>query len=205
MSFYSGGIIPLYLSNARLLASKTSAGAASPNISFQGDLDTGIYSPGDNLLAISTGGVTSSLFTSAGIKLPDGSSATPSISFLSDTDTGLFRTTTNELAITAGGVRKAVFTSTAIYLEDETYYPDGSVSVPSISFNSDTDTGLFRTTTNQIGISTGGATAASFDASVTAGQTRFLIYDVDNATLERVTVGAADSGGSGFKVLRIPN
>jgi hypothetical protein len=49
------------------------------------------------------------------------------------------------------------------------------------------------------------AEAARFDASTTAGQTRFLVYDVDNGTLERVTVGAADSGGVGFKVLRIPN
>lgn len=44
-----------------------------------------------------------------------------------------------------------------------------------------------------------------FDASSTAGHTRFFLYDVDNSTLERVTVGVADSGGAGFKVLRIPN
>ena len=48
-------------------------------------------------------------------------------------------------------------------------------------------------------------TALQVDASKTAGDTRFLIYDVDNGTLERVTVGAADSGGTNFKVLRIPN
>lgn len=47
--------------------------------------------------------------------------------------------------------------------------------------------------------------AARFDASTTATHTRFFLYDVDNATLERVTVGAADTGGAGFKVLRIPN
>lgn len=47
--------------------------------------------------------------------------------------------------------------------------------------------------------------SASFDASATAGHTRFLVYDVDNGTLERVSVGIADSGGSGFKLLRIPN
>ena len=41
--------------------------------------------------------------------------------------------------------------------------------------------------------------------SVTAGETDIMVFDVDNATLERVTVGAADSGGAGFKVLRIPN
>lgn len=43
------------------------------------------------------------------------------------------------------------------------------------------------------------------DGTTTAGQTAMLLWDVDNATLERVTVGAADSGGVGFKVLRIPN
>ena len=43
------------------------------------------------------------------------------------------------------------------------------------------------------------------DATATAGQTALMLYDVDNNTLERVTVGAADSGGAGFKVLRIPN
>lgn len=41
--------------------------------------------------------------------------------------------------------------------------------------------------------------------TVAAGETSLFLYDVDNATLERVTVGAADSGGAGFKVLRIPN
>lgn len=43
------------------------------------------------------------------------------------------------------------------------------------------------------------------DGTTTAGQTAMLLWDVDNATLERVTVGAADSGGVGFKLLRIPN
>lgn len=48
-------------------------------------------------------------------------------------------------------------------------------------------------------------TGAKTDNNATAGNTRLFVYDVDNATLERVTVGAADSGGSGFKLLRIPN
>lgn len=47
--------------------------------------------------------------------------------------------------------------------------------------------------------------AAKFDDDATAGNTRFLLYDVDNGQLERVSVGIADSGGAGFKVLRIPN
>lgn len=56
-----------------------------------------------------------------------------------------------------------------------------------------------------IGTTGNGSEMARIDASTTAGHTRFMIYDVDNATLERVTVGVADSGGAGFKLLRIPN
>lgn len=48
-------------------------------------------------------------------------------------------------------------------------------------------------------------TIFKFDVNTTAGNTRFLVWDVDNATLERVSVGVADSGGAGFKVLRIAN
>lgn len=59
--------------------------------------------------------------------------------------------------------------------------------------------------TGALGIKQSSTEVARFDTSATAGDTRFMIYDVDNGTLERVTVGAADSGGAGFKVLRIPN
>jgi hypothetical protein len=53
----------------------------------------------------------------------------------------------------------------------------------------------------------GGAltTRLQVPATAAAGQVYLLVYDVDNATLEQVTVGAADSAGTGFKVLRIPN
>ncbi len=54
--------------------------------------------------------------------------------------------------------------------------------------------------------SSGGTTEiARFDDNATAGNTRFMIYDVDNGMLQRVSVGSADSGGVGFKALRIPN
>jgi hypothetical protein len=51
----------------------------------------------------------------------------------------------------------------------------------------------------------GGAIKLAVAPASSAGQTSLLLYDADNNTVERVTVGAADSGGSGFKVLRIPN
>ncbi|MCP4899809.1 MAG: hypothetical protein GY906_22815 [bacterium] len=48
-------------------------------------------------------------------------------------------------------------------------------------------------------------TGLQVQESSTATETFLLIRDVDNGALERVSVGAADSGGLGFKVLRIPN
>lgn len=47
---------------------------------------------------------------------------------------------------------------------------------------------------------------ARFDSGLgVAANTGMMLWDVDNATLERVSVGAAGSGGVGFKVLRIPD
>jgi hypothetical protein len=39
----------------------------------------------------------------------------------------------------------------------------------------------------------------------TAGFTRIAVWDNDAGSLQNVTVGADDSGGGGYKVLRIPN
>jgi hypothetical protein len=51
----------------------------------------------------------------------------------------------------------------------------------------------------------GNVSGVESDNTVVGGNTRLLVFDVDNNTVERVTVGVADSGGVGFKVLRIPN
>jgi hypothetical protein len=50
-----------------------------------------------------------------------------------------------------------------------------------------------------------GATHGEIRNTAVAGTTALWLWDADNGALEQVTVGAADSGGSGFKVLRIPN
>lgn len=56
------------------------------------------------------------------------------------------------------------------------------------------------------GFSMGGHTVARIDSSDgTPGETGLMLWDLDNGTVERVTVGAPNSGGAGYKVLRIPN
>ncbi|AZO45877.1 hypothetical protein EJ076_34735 [Mesorhizobium sp. M7D.F.Ca.US.005.01.1.1] len=43
------------------------------------------------------------------------------------------------------------------------------------------------------------------DKSTTAGETSLMLWDVTKGTLQRVVCGAADSGGVGFKMLRVAN
>lgn len=57
----------------------------------------------------------------------------------------------------------------------------------------------------KVKLGVGTAESGEFDNNSTSGETRFLLYDVTAGTLKRVSVGAADSGGSGYKVLRVPN
>lgn len=48
-------------------------------------------------------------------------------------------------------------------------------------------------------------TVVEVDGSTTAGDTSMLLWDVSAGSLKRVSIGASDSGGTGFKVLRVPN
>ncbi len=194
------------------------AGAVgSPSLTFSTDSDTGLYSVGANALGFTTQGTVRATLDNTLFRLytgvffnvsDDGSAAAPIITWNSDPDTGFYRVSANALGFTTGGAVRAtldntlfrVYTGVFFYVTD-----DGSATTPIISWNGDTNTGIFRAAADTLALAAGGATSFQVDGTTTAGQTRMLVYDVDNATLERVTVGAADSGGAGFKVLRIPN
>ena len=75
---------------------------------------------------------------------------------------------------------------------------------PVLNFDTN-DYFLYSRGSNFFSYTIGGNEKARVDATATARDTALMVYDVDNNAVERVTVGAADSGGSGFKVLRIPN
>jgi hypothetical protein len=58
---------------------------------------------------------------------------------------------------------------------------------------------------DHISLYTHNVEVAKCDDSATAGDTRFLLWDVNAGALVRVSVGANDSGGTGFKQLLVPN
>lgn len=91
-----------------------------------------------------------------------------------------------------------------VSIADANFFLDFNAGVPLLAFDSN-DYIVFNRASDLYQVVIGGDAKVQIDNTSTAGQTALLLYDVDNNTVERVTVGAADSGGSGFKVLRIPN
>jgi hypothetical protein len=141
----------------------------------------------------------------AQIQFTPGTAAAPGLTFFSDTNTGMYRVGADQVGFSLGGTLRLTLSTTVFTATLPWQGPAGSAGTPAFSFSGDPNTGVYNVGADQLGLAAGGALAVQVDANATAGNTRLLVYDVDNATLERVSVGAADSGGTGFKVLRIPN
>lgn len=112
-----------------------------------------------------------------------------------------FNIFTEETSTGVGKIRMQAGAGSTLYGGSLHLYANAHASLPG-----DVAVGLsggaFRVNTSGIDA---GTDLLKVDGDTTAANTRLLIYDNDNATLERVSVGAADSGGAGFKVLRIAN
>ena len=87
------------------------------------------------------------------VQFPDGSIATPSITFGSDLATGVYKAGTNIIGFTNNGTAKFIIAPTYTRSVSPVWLPDGTAALPAMTFNSDTDTGIYRVGTNQIGIS----------------------------------------------------
>ncbi len=189
------------------------ASATLPPYAFSDDPDTGMGSAALDQLSLIAGSVEGiRIEESAGIiKVAVGSIVSPdgtlhvhtasagAVTAHNDADEGVFENSA------AGGI--SILTPNAS--DSNIYFGSSTTNVGAfIRWKYDFSALIVSTLKAGSNISIQGGSAAtgvSVDDSTTAGDTRFLVYDVDNATLERVTVGAADSGGTNFKVLRIPN
>ena len=183
--------------------------STTPSISFINDTDTGFYRVASNELGISVAGLQSLIvktFSSNRTQI-QGNTIIPYYSFQGATALGmggevntLYFYTNNRIIETAS------LSPTLFNMTGQIRANSGDYTNAGFSFQSSTD-GIFGPTPSSygVGVSVQSATAAYFDNSTTATHTRFLLYDVDTGRVQRVSVGTADSGGTGFKVLRIPN
>jgi hypothetical protein len=84
--------------------------ASTPGITFTGDLNTGIYSPGADQVAISTNGTgrltvgTTAVTSTLPVDVPLGAVGTPSITFTGDLNTGIYSPAADTIAFAEGGV-----------------------------------------------------------------------------------------------------
>lgn len=165
-------------SDPRATMRNIQATATDPVFSFGGDTDTGVGTAGSDNLSLITGG-------KEGHRITETTAGNDS---LQHTVNGLLgQATGDEIAYSFNyTVNKAT--------SGDSYGPIVTL----------TDTASPGTNT-LFGTRISATFYFAIRETSTSGDTWLMIYDVDNGTMERVTVGAADSGGAGYKVLRIPN
>lgn len=185
-----------------------SGSAAQPSLTFSGDETKGFWFDGTDIqsIGVAGGGVTYPLLA------PNGTNAAPSYSFSDKTSTGLVLSGSDPLISLDIVVNNLTVASFQTYNTDRllTLGPGTYISLDTFQLGTDSAasviTGLYGDISfTTLSVAVNGEDSARFDNSSTAGDTRMLLWDVDSGALVRVSVGVADSGGVGYKVLRIPN
>lgn len=121
-----------------------------------------------------------------------------------DKDTGLGRIGIDRGALVAGGVTVADFRKTGAGSQLN-FRPADNVARPALAFG--VDSGFNEPSDDLLSLSLGAMEAIQFEdpADLAADETSLWLFDRNNGTVVQVTVGSVNSGGAGFKVLRIPN
>jgi hypothetical protein len=148
------------------------AGAAvAPKIARSGDLNTGIFWPGDDEIAFSAGGAAKLTAKAASVDLtvpilnPDGSNSAPAYSFSGDTNTGMYRIGADNLGFAVNGLKRFEISAVNVISGLNHAFPDGTSAQPSITNFADENTGVYFPAADEVGISCGGNQQAYFTAT----------------------------------------
>lgn len=140
--------------------------AGAPGLAFDGDLDTGIFSPGADEFGITAGGIEVARFVEAAgivqLIVPQiNSAAFPTIAFGTGANTGFFEQSNGQLSLTIEGTRRAFWTLQGAFanqagswgLSDVT----ASATVPTLIANrNDLDSGVGARALDVINLIAGG-------------------------------------------------
>lgn len=119
----SGGAVTFVTSPTTLQAGTASA----PSITFSGDTNTGIYSPGADTLAFAEGGVEAMRINSdAQVVTVAGTASLPALTFTGDTNTGIYSPGADRIGFTEGGTQVGEFDASGNFLMNSGY---GSVAI----------------------------------------------------------------------------
>ena len=180
-----------------------------------GNTTTGLYrgASGGNYLGMTVDGTlicyahaTQGLVMNMGQILGnDGTAASPSHSFWNGTSTGLYRST-NQLNIAVNGVQVGHFVDNG-----SSHYglrmSDGVVGDPAYTFISDGNTGMFRAAEDNLQFACGGITSVSMydSADIGGSELAIAVYSKVQGGVRQFLVGATDSGGTGYRMVRVAN
>lgn len=165
-----------------------------------------------------TGGLYVGPIIANGVVLgPNGSTSAPTFAFANDTNTGIYSVSGDVIGIVTGGTERfrigaggnmvpvggnsynigdATNTIRDIYVAGLAEFANGSNSAPSITFLSDTDSGMYRVGADNIAFAVGGARAWGIDNSQAGAWTNSAGNIVDPQGTPSVTAG----GGTGAAV-----
>ncbi len=144
-----------------------SGSATVPSITFDNDLDTGIYNPNANEIGFTTAG-TARLIIDANGQVRTGGLGTannPVYTFNSDPNTGIYSPGADQVSISTNGTERLRIDATgqveAVSL--------GTAAAPVYSFTTDPNTGLYSPGADQVAISTNGTGRLFVDSSGRVG------------------------------------
>ena len=171
------------VSIADLMENAGSGTEAAPGIAFDGDPNTGIYRPGADQLAISTGGTQRLLISDTGAVTIPGDLTVQGTTTTIDTETLVVKDKNIEMGSVAtptdttadgGGITLKGATDKTInwvnatdaWTSSERFdFPAGTQGAPSIILNGDVNSGIYQPGADQVAISTGGTGRLFIDAS----------------------------------------
>jgi hypothetical protein len=161
--------------------------AALPGYAFAGDPNTGIYRPASDAVGVATGGVLRATFSDAtltmgaGVEIlgDSGTAALPGYAFSGDQDTGMYSYGANVLGFSAGAgwIMRMDAEGLKFNTGKQVLTSSGEVALPTLSFLTDADTGIYNPATNTLGIVNGGTEYSRISSS---GSHRFGELTTDN-------------------------
>lgn len=129
-----------------------------PGLYFINDTDTGWYRGAANQMALTLGGIQSTIFDSGVVQALVRSAASPTFSWITDPDSGMYNIAGNQIGFSTGGTLRFDISTTALTSTLAFHNQNGSASAPSYTWASDPDTGMFRINANEIQFTAGGST-----------------------------------------------
>jgi len=121
------------------------------------------FVPATNTITFDTNSTTRLTITTAIVSasLPyqtaSGSNTAPAFSFNVDTNSGMYRIGADNIGFATNGTLRADISTTALTSTLPIIHPAGTAAAPSVSFTGDTNSGIYSSGADQVGVSCGGA------------------------------------------------